>query len=403
MNILYIAYSCSPYHGSEDKIGWNVPVESAKTNRVFVLTREEQRKFIEEYLSSNPIANIEFYYVDIPEIWKKIFNGPFYSGRLNFYNKRGLKIAREICDRERIDVIHQITPVEFRSIGDYGTLPNIKFVCGPVGGGEYMPAELKEYAGGHMAVEWIRCLVNGWYKHRLTRPSDRGKQPYLLFANAETAGYLGYSQCRDRIRTEIGISRENLRDVSQKAPHKTCRFLVVGRLVYRKGHMLLFDALMRIPREHIWECSIVGDGPELVNLKRKCLNSGLSDRVHFAGNVQYSKMKDVYANADVLVMPSLRETTGSVVLEAMANSLPVLTIGKYGAATILNEDSGWMYDGQTRDDYINNLASALVDCIIQPDEVLRRGRNARKLAEAYTWDVCEKYYQTIYDELMNQV
>ena len=34
MNILYIAYSCNPFAGSEDKIGWCVPYESSKTNKV---------------------------------------------------------------------------------------------------------------------------------------------------------------------------------------------------------------------------------------------------------------------------------------------------------------------------------------------------------------------------------
>ena len=42
MNILYIAYSCNPFAGSEDKIGWCVPYESSKTNKVYVITKEEQ-------------------------------------------------------------------------------------------------------------------------------------------------------------------------------------------------------------------------------------------------------------------------------------------------------------------------------------------------------------------------
>ena len=43
MNILYIAYSCNPFAGSEDKIGWCVPYEISKTNTVYVITKEEQR------------------------------------------------------------------------------------------------------------------------------------------------------------------------------------------------------------------------------------------------------------------------------------------------------------------------------------------------------------------------
>ena len=86
MNILYIAYSCSPYNGSEDKIGWHVPVESAKTNHVWVITKEEQRPAIEHYLSKHRLENIQFLYVDIPAIYKKLFRSFLYSGRLNIWN-----------------------------------------------------------------------------------------------------------------------------------------------------------------------------------------------------------------------------------------------------------------------------------------------------------------------------
>lgn len=71
MNILYIAYSCNPFAGSEDKIGWCVPCESSKTNKVYVITKEEQREPVEKYLQSHPLENIKFYYVDIPNFYKK--------------------------------------------------------------------------------------------------------------------------------------------------------------------------------------------------------------------------------------------------------------------------------------------------------------------------------------------
>ena len=41
MNILYIAYSCSPYGGSEEAIGFNIPIEMSKNNNVYVITKEE--------------------------------------------------------------------------------------------------------------------------------------------------------------------------------------------------------------------------------------------------------------------------------------------------------------------------------------------------------------------------
>ena len=55
MNILYIAYSCLPDSGSENKIGWNIPIESSKSNNVFVVTKEEHREAIEAYLKKHPL------------------------------------------------------------------------------------------------------------------------------------------------------------------------------------------------------------------------------------------------------------------------------------------------------------------------------------------------------------
>ncbi len=94
MNILYIAYSCNPFAGSEDKIGWCVPYESSKTNKVYVITKEEQREPVEKYLQSHPLENIKFYYVDIPNLYKKIFKGFMYSEDL-MWNRRVLPLAKK--------------------------------------------------------------------------------------------------------------------------------------------------------------------------------------------------------------------------------------------------------------------------------------------------------------------
>lgn len=190
MNILYIAYSCHPFKGSEDKIGWNVPLESAKTNNVFVITKEEQRKPIEEYLSKNKLESIEFYFVDIPNFYKKIFNGFMYSGRLNIWNRRALPLAKKICKEKQIDIIHQITPIEFRAIGDYGKIKNTKFVCGPLGGGESLPKGLKYYAHKHKNIELLRSIINHWYKFKFKLTGKLKKCDYVMFANKETQEFL---------------------------------------------------------------------------------------------------------------------------------------------------------------------------------------------------------------------
>lgn len=402
MNILYIACSCSPCNGSEDKIGWNIPIHSAKRNRVVVLTTEDQRKYIESYTEKHPVSNVSFEYVDIPNIYKKLFRGFFFSGRLNIWHRRAFKVAEEICRKEQIDIIHQITPVEFRSIGDYGKIPNVKFVCGPIAGGQAIPEALMRYTGLYRGIEWLRTLINATCKLMFSVQRKTDWCDGFFFANQETMEYL--KKCipeGKRLGVYTDVAANTCEFVcSEKNIGKPIHFLVVGRLVYLKGQAFLMDALAGIPKDMEYICHIVGAGNQRGFLEKQCCSLGLQNRVYFDGQIPYDEMKSVYHEADVLIMPSFREATGSVVMEAMENGLPVITINKFGGATILDEETGWLYDGNSREEYIENLKKAIVECIQNPEIVKQKGKNAQKRTEKYTWEEKVKYYQSIYEKLL---
>ena len=407
MKILYIAYSCDPYCGSEDKIGWNVPFESAKKNQVYLITKTEHREHIKKYMSDNSVDNMKVYYVDIPTIYKKIFRSFFYSGRLNIWNKRVFPLAKKLCKTKGIDIIHQITPIEFRSIGNYGDIQNIKFVCGPLGGGEKIPHALKVYVKGHKKIiEIIRMYINQYSKVQLKISGKLKKCDYILFANKETKDFLlgnNYLLQKQKIMTEIAISNEDIIDPIREKNHIQLQFLIAGRLIYRKGHNLLLDALERIPEEYSYRCCIVGDGPEYEKIKKRCYkNQRLKNHVILKGNIPFEQMKREYTKTDVLIMPSLRETTGSVILEAMSQGIPVITIGEFGGRTLVNDRVGWLYDGKTKEEYIDNLKNILIECIKSPHVVYEKGEEAYQKAKQYTWNEKCKKYQLIYDTLLNK-
>lgn len=404
MKILYVAYSCLPFKGSEEKIGWNIPFESAKTNQVYVVTKTEHKEKIQEYLINHNIENITFYYVDIPKIYKKLFKGIAYFARLNVWHKKALPVVKEICKNEKIDIIHQITPIEFRSIGDYHQINGTKFVCGPLGGGEFLPQGLKSYAKNNMAMEYVRTLINKYFrkKHQLT--GKLKKCDYILFANNETKDYL--SHLVDNVPNDLffdnGIddSEFTVADKLCKKPQDNIVFLVSGRLAYRKGHRFLLDVLAQIPNDMNYQCRIVGGGPELERTKALCKQYGLSDKVVFTGRIPYDQMTKEYENADVLIMPSIRETTGAVLLEAMSKGLPVITINKFGGSVLLNEKSGWLYCGNSTDDYKQNLKSAIIQCITDPDQIYNRGICAKESAKQGLWCKKLEFYNSIYKKLI---
>ena len=120
------------------------------------------------------------------------------------------------------------------------------------------------------------------------------------------------------------------------------------------------------------------------------------------GSIPYMEMEKEYAGADVFIMPSIRETTGTVLLEAMSKGIPVITINKFGGATLFDKNTGWLYEGNTKKEYIENLKKAILECIANPGEVTRRGKNARKKAEKYTWQEKNEKYQAIYEELLKK-
>lgn len=68
-------------------------------------------------------------------------------------------------------------------------------------------------------------------------------------------------------------------------------------------------------------------------------------------------------------MPSLRETTGSVVLEALENGLPVATMNKYGASIILNDDCGILYEVENNTEPAETIAKVIMECVDNPGKV----------------------------------
>ena len=404
MNILYIAYSCKPYKGSEEKIGWSVPLESAKNNNVFVITKEEHREAVTEYLHSHNVKNIRFFFVDINGIYKKLCKGFLYSARLNVWQKKAFALAREICKNEKIDVIHQITPVEFRSIGRYADIPEVKFVCGPIGGGEYLPKALNPYAKGNRAVEFTRRVVNSCFKLKYRLNKRLSKCDYLLFCNKETKDYISplISDVPCELYSEVGIDKSEIVTAdSRKDADSVFTMLVAGRIIYRKGHSFLLDVLSSLPEDLHYVCKVVGEGPDLNALKEKCKRLGLADKVQFTGRIPFEQMEQCYASADALVMPSLRETTGSVLLEAVSQGLVLITMNRFGGEVLLKDSPMYFYDGESLDEITKSFADAICECADSADRK-QRAQHLNKIASDNTWDKKMEHYSEIYRQVCEE-
>jgi phosphatidylinositol alpha-1,6-mannosyltransferase len=151
---------------------------------------------------------------------------------------------------------------------------------------------------------------------------------------------LGIGVAEDRIwKIHPGVDAERFRP-SPRDPELTAKYglsgkqvlLTVGRLVPRKGHLAVMEAMARLlPDLPDTVYLIVGKGPEQQRLQQAAERLGISHAVHFAGYVPEDLLADYYNLADIFVMPTAFEQTtgdvegfGMVFLEANACGKPVV-------------------------------------------------------------------------------
>jgi glycosyltransferase involved in cell wall biosynthesis len=102
----------------------------------------------------------------------------------------------------------------------------------------------------------------------------------------------------------------------------TVRVVAVGRLVRQKGHDVLLKALSLLGDDLPLDLVIAGDGKLRGRLERDARRRGLTDRCRFTGEVE--DPAEVYAAADLVVIPSRYEGFGFVAAEAALAGLPVV-------------------------------------------------------------------------------
>lgn len=114
--------------------------------------------------------------------------------------------------------------------------------------------------------------------------------------------------------------------------------LAIGRLSSEKAHIDLLSAfshLQKTKTELKTRLVIVGDGPERKRLEAAARSYGISERLHFAG--QISNVKPYYAAADVFALPSHSEGSPYVLLEAMSAGLTIVATSVGGVPEMVED------------------------------------------------------------------
>jgi glycosyltransferase involved in cell wall biosynthesis len=118
--------------------------------------------------------------------------------------------------------------------------------------------------------------------------------------------------------------------------------LFVGRVAFEKNIGFLLEVLQRV-RSEIPEMLFViaGEGPARAGLEESVEKMGLQGNVKFIGYLdRKTELNNCYRSADVFVFSSRTETQGLVLLEAMAQGVPVVSTAEMGTKDVLKEGAG---------------------------------------------------------------
>lgn len=403
MKILYSAFECNPLKGSDMYVGWSWANKMSELHDVHVLTSEHNHKDIQTYCEAHHVKAV-FHFIDVPDWVKKIPHG--YYVRYVVWNRLAYNYAKNLHKKEHFDIAHHVSIADFREPGHLWKLGGAKFVFGPVGGGQSTPKVLLCYVRNYRLAEWFRDIINDVMLSLPRYKKAIHSAAKVLVSNDETMvvmrKHVGNQNNMEQ-DCELGIDQSYL-DARANLVHKTedkVHILVSGRLKFRKGVAMLVDAVSRMKTNIPFVVDIYGQGEEWDNISAQMRNYNLEDKVIMHGVVKFEEMQEINKKSDIYVLPSLRETTGTSVVEAMANKLPVVALKQNGVKHLVGDDCGILVEIKDLDTILNDLAKTLDTLIENPELRVRLGENGYdKLMKEYTWDAKMKKYSDIYTKCM---
>lgn len=323
---------------------------------------------------------------------------PFYAGRpLSLPGPRTRARLARIVREFRPDVIHAVQPILLASAGVWAARrARIPLVASYH---THLPAYLSRYPAWAFSAPLIRWATARQHSRasvtvvtseamRTVLSADGIERPERLVVIGRGVDAALFSPAR----ASAGMRARLLGDGGADGPRGQSPYargpllLYVGRLAAEKDLESLAGLLGRRP--DIW-LAFVGDGPHRPHLERAFDGCGAV----FLGALRGEELAAAYASADAFVFPSVTETLGLVLLEAMASGLPIIA-ARSGPTEeqIAHGDTGLLY--------APGGLEAAVDAI--RDEALRARLARAGLAEAgrHSWEAASADLLAVYESVV---
>lgn len=419
LRVLINAYACSPNMGSEPGMGWNWCVSLARNCEMVIITEGEFRDKIEKVVQTLPQGkNMHFHYNQVPdEIRRMCWN----QGDWRFYKHykewqwKTYLIAKDICEKEHIDVLHQLNMIGFREPGYLWKISQetgIPFVWGPIGGLKQFPKGFLRKAGlKQMVFNSIKNTINVLQLKYSKRVNEALHTASALISSIPDSQRVikKYKDLDSVIIPETGCFPSTLQDNPNRFDRRCLKLLWVGKFDYRKQLEIAIASVAKVARDLVLtpeEIRLVvcgtGNENQVAHYHQLAKDMDIDDYVDWKGQCAHETISNEMQKSGMLFFTSISDDTSTVVMEAISNHLPVLCHDAMGFGYVVNEECGIKISLVNQKHSVNDFAEKIETVYKDRDILKELSQGCKKVQEKYLWENKAKDMMNIYNKVVAQ-
>ena len=309
------------------------------------------------------------------------------------------QFGRRISGGE-FDIVHRLTPLSPTTpslLAGRCREAGVPFVLGPLNGGVPWPKEFD--VARRKEKEWLSYIRNA-YKLVPGYHATRRAASALIVGSRDTWKLEPPGVRRKCVYIpENGIDPARFTRRRARPAVRPIRAVFVGRLVPYKGADMLIEAAAPLVRERKLTVEIIGDGPQMQDLRELVEREKLGNGVTLIGWVQHTELQDRLLEADVFAFPSIREFGGAAALEAMAVGIVPIVVNYGGLGELVTDNTGFLLPMGSRrqiacrfSELLDRLADDPQQIDAKSNAAFRRAHGqftwaaeARQVVEVYQW------------------
>ena len=409
MKILINAYACSPGMGSEPGMAWNWVSNLARFCELHIITEGEFREKIETVVPTlEQGGNMHFYYNPVSEeIRKMCWN----QGDWRFYKYyrewqwKTYLLAKDICQKEHIDILHQLNMIGFREPGYLWQLSKengVPFVWGPVDAKDKFPVAYLDGAG-------LKTKLFMRLKNFLTGIQLRYSKRVLLAARQSSVIFSASSNSQRSFKKYMNIDSPLLNEtgcyvqdhpIVDKTDKETFDVLWVGKMDFRKQLALALQTVAKSENNKL-RLHIMGGG-DAESYQSLAKSYGIADKCIWHGAVSHDEVQDIMQKSDIFLFTSVAEGTPHVVLEAISNNLPVVCFDTCGQGDAVNDKVGRKIPLSSPCQSVSDFAKLLNELEDNRSLLKQLSENCKERQQELSWEEKAKTMMEWYEKILRK-